>query len=116
MLWGIRVLSVREAFEKWREECRNSSPISLCVHGSKGYSCCFHSNHPNVRYGGDVCPKDCPDFCERDKPIAYDIFYSAYYNSRNYYNEKYNIDPKSRGYLKGTLWVEGHELVEVVKE
>ena len=66
--------------------------------GYLGFGECKHSNHKGVRYGCNLCPKNCSDF-KTDAATQFKTFLSLYRNDPSYFNEEYNIDKNSANYI-----------------
>lgn len=93
---GILTMTVQEVFEQWKsyagleDTCSNAECGYFC--GYDGFSQCrLVQLHPDVRYGINHCPKNCPDYVRKSKSELFSSFYSYYKNHASYFNDEYRI-------------------------
>ena len=95
-------MTVTEAYNTWKKDPCNK--WCLCKHGipqngGDGFGYCNCESHQDVYYGGKYCSPDCKDFERRKGKRNYRYFLFLYKNDPYWYNEIYNIDKKSKGYI-----------------
>jgi hypothetical protein len=95
-------MTIDEAYTEWK---KTAGLGILCSYGGLtggpgylGFGECKHPDHKDVRYGCSLCPKNCPDF-KGDDSTQFQIFLSLYRHNPICFNEMYNIDRNSAGYI-----------------
>lgn len=95
-------MTIKEVFKNWK---KNVYIGDICVFGGitggpgyLGFDACNNDNHPNVRYGCEQCPKNCPDFKSNGREFKTFLTYYRYYAS--YFNKEYDIDENDEYYVK----------------
>ena len=95
-------MTIDEAYTEWK---KTAGLGILCSYGGLtggpgylGFGECKHLDHKDVRYGCSLCPKNCPDF-KGDDSTQFQIFLSLYRHNPICFNEMYNIDRNSAGYI-----------------
>ena len=96
-------MTINEAFERWKKSApKEYSCVNGVITGGQGYyGFAYCRKHSNVRYGHDVCPKKCKDFCKMANGGLFDAFMFLYHNYPDAYNKKFNIDEDDPLYKRG---------------
>ena len=100
--------SIYEAFKLWDEEVSKDTCGGMCAYAKATGGPGFYTElyeceaHPEIGYRtGHCCPNNCTDFKLKSDMSRFGVFMHSYHQHPSYYNQKYNIDRETKGFMKG---------------